>query len=99
MNSADATVLMGGETGSSNESIYLSSSKKPKDFNFKLVQNRLRRFFLAYGVQIIDLWKRIENDRNFLKLLQIRGGRLDQFAMLKNSNKLEVPENYNFFRN
>ena len=32
-----------------------------------LVQNRLRRFFLAYGVQIIDLWKRVENDRNFLK--------------------------------
>ena len=24
-------------------------------------------FFLAYGVQIIDLWKRVENDRNFLK--------------------------------
>ena len=27
------------------------------------MQNRLRRFILAYGVQIIDLWIRVENNK------------------------------------
>ena len=36
-------------------------------YDLELVQNRLRRFILTYGVQIIDLWKRVENDKKILK--------------------------------
>ena len=34
---------------------------------YRFVISKYAAFFLAYGVQMIDLWKKVENDRIFLK--------------------------------